>query len=162
MKPRRRKGQNLMSSKRKAPVAIRSSESQMAKWVAQLFGVYAYDKLSAVLEDAVSESQVARSLARDMDPRVYGWEVDVASTVMSGDMERNDLLYEVICSRPAPLLVRDTQRSGLDSLWAVMSTAASDFPYGDLPYRALVNHVKVGDITRRIIAIHLRTCFPND
>jgi len=89
---------------------------------------------------------------------LYAWSTNVASDIMN---EKTTPLTEHLISLPGRLhLIRDTERSSVDSLWI----AAADLPsergrlMDALSFRGLIHNFRVGAEKSLIMAIQISSC----
>lgn len=144
-----------MATKRSKPVATKANEPMVAGIIAKIFGSYGnWDTVRDVMSDLHERLDV--NFPADVDG-LYPWLVDVAKQVMSGS---GDLIENLTAVAADPVLVvKDTQRSGGDSIWLVAATPEGkpcSLDYDQ--FRGLFNHVQVGDDVIKITAVQLNSC----
>lgn len=141
-----------MSAKRK-PIAVKASESVVARMVAGLLGVPAHDYLSGVLESA---RDVHSFGFLSCDIHMYHWLADVPLQVMA---EKAGPLVEHLASYPhGVFVVKDSVIAGSSGIW--MATASEEMMHTlqGLPYRGLFNHFQIGYDVVKVTAVQLESC----
>jgi hypothetical protein len=142
-----------MATKRSKPVATKANEAQVAGLIAKIFGSPGPRE---TIDDVMGElcDSFEMSFPRDVDG-LYPWLADVAKQVMSG---QGDLVEHLTALTDPVLVVRDTQRSGVDSIWLVAASLVGRSCSLDYDqFRGLFNHVRVGEEVIKITAVQLNS-----
>lgn len=134
------------------PTLKKAGESQVAMWLAQLFGVPARDRVQDVL-DLINDHHDQFPVMRQ-GIAFFHWICPVPQYVMSEKI--NPLVEMLIASEGLPFIVRDDNLSGKSSLW--LAQAGDGWLGENLPVRGLTNHFWVDDAWVKVTAIQLETC----
>ena len=144
---------------RSKAIIHKASESQVAPWLASIFGVPAFDNVREVVEAIVEEHGGLYSMFYET-VEMHPWVEDVPTSIMSDGM--NEFIESVVCAPGVMFIVRDSTLPGRKGLWMVEAANGLSSVLRDedrlLPYRGLINHFKVGNKTVCVRAVQLESC----